>query len=157
MSVFLENFAYVLNTWPLTLQKSFVNKGYRHGCSVRVFLRFHWTPREGCFSKGKMESFLLIVTYSKCDLVFNPSLPDRVRREKINLKSDSHLPKIYIICFNESPLKLMKNAFYFIFKAFLVPKIFKFLSWLFGHVEKNGFIRKIRLISKFITSHKQLQ
>ena len=37
----------------------------------------------------------------------------------------------------------MKNAFYFIFKAFLVPKIFKFLSWFFGHVEKNGFIRKI--------------
>ena len=97
MSVFLENFAYVLNTWPLTLQKSFVNKGYRHGCSVRVFLRFHWTPREGCFSKGKMESFLLIVTYSKCDLVFNPSLPDRVRREKINLKSDSHLPKKFTL------------------------------------------------------------
>ena len=97
MSVFLENFAYVLNTWPLTLQKSFGNKGYRHGCSVRVFLRFHWTPREGCFSKGKMESFLLIVTYSKCDLVFNPSLPDRVRREKINLKSDSHLPKKFTL------------------------------------------------------------
>ena len=29
---------------------------------------------------------------------------------------------------NESPLKMMKNAFYFILKALFVPKIFKFLS-----------------------------
>ena len=46
----------------------------------------------------------------------------------------------------------MKNALYFILKAFFVLKIFKFLSQLFGHVEKNGFIRKIRLISKIMTS-----
>ena len=38
---------------------------------------------------------------------------------------------------NESPLKLMKNAFYFTLKALFVPKIFKFLSLLFGHVEKR--------------------
>ena len=31
----------------------------------------------------------------------------------MNLKSDSHLPQ-KIICFNESPLKTIKNAFYFI-------------------------------------------
>ena len=30
----------------------------------------------------------------------------------------------------------MKNAFYFILKVLLVLKIFKFLSWLFGHVQK---------------------
>ena len=35
---------------------------------------------------------------------------------------------------NESPLKIMKNAFYFTLKALFVLKIFKFLSWLFGHV-----------------------
>ena len=29
-----------------------------------------------------------------------------------NLKSDSHLPKkLIFICFNKSPLKMMKNAF----------------------------------------------
>ena len=45
------------------------------------------------------------------------------------LKSDSHLPKKFpFICFNESPSKLMKNAFYFILKALFVFKIFKFLS-----------------------------
>ena len=38
----------------------------------------------------------------------------------------------------ESPLKMMKNAFYFTLKAIFVLKIFRFLSWLFGHVEKAG-------------------
>ena len=45
----------------------------------------------------------------------------------------------------------MKNAFYFILKALFVLKIFRFLSWPFGHV-KNDLIRKIRLILKFMTS-----
>ena len=47
-----------------------------------------------------------------------------------SLKSDPHLPeKIWIICFIDSPLKMMKNAFYFILKALFVLKIFRF-----GHV-----------------------
>ena len=33
-----------------------------------------------------------------------------------------------IICFIESPLKMMENAFYFIVKALFVLKIFNFLS-----------------------------
>ena len=37
----------------------------------------------------------------------------------------------------ESPLKMMNNAFYFTLKALFVLKIFKSLSWLFGHVEKQ--------------------
>ena len=41
----------------------------------------------------------------------------------------------------------MKNAFYFTLKALFLLKIFKFLSWLFGHFEKWE-----RLISKFVTS-----
>ena len=43
-----------------------------------------------------------------------------------------------------------KNAFYFILKQLFVPKIFNFFSWLCGHV-KNGLIRNVRLISKFMT------
>ena len=43
-----------------------------------------------------------------------------------------------VICFIESPLKMMKNAFYFILKTLFVLKIFKFLSWLFGHVGKTA-------------------
>ena len=37
----------------------------------------------------------------------------------------------------KSPLKRMKNACYFTLNALFVLKIFKFLSWLFGHVEKR--------------------
>ena len=69
------------------------------------------------------------------------------------LKTDSHLPKkILFICFNDSPSKMMINAFYFVLKAFFILKIFKFSSWLFEHVEKKTLIRKITLISKFMTS-----
>ena len=38
----------------------------------------------------------------------------------------------------EPPLKMMENAFYFAVKALFVLKIFKFLSWLFDHVEKTA-------------------
>ena len=56
----------------------------------------------------------------------------------IYLKWDSHLPKKkIIICFNDSPSKMMKNAFYFILKALFILKILKFLSRLFVHVEKT--------------------
>ena len=47
---------------------------------------------------------------------------------------------------------MIKNDFYFSVKALYVLKIFKFLSSLFGHVEKNGLISKVRLISEFMTS-----
>ena len=46
--------------------------------------------------------------------------------------------KNYFICFNDSPSKMMKNAFYLMLKALFVLKIFKFLSWIFGHVEKTA-------------------
>ena len=65
--------------------------------------------------------------------------------------------KICIICLIENPLKMMTNSFCFILKALFVLKMFKFLSRLFGHVEKNGLIRKLRLISKFMTSQPGLQ
>ena len=54
----------------------------------------------------------------------------------LNLKPDSHLPiKIIFVCVNESPLKIMKNAFYFILKALFILKIFKFLCF---HVEETA-------------------
>ena len=45
--------------------------------------------------------------------------------------------KISVICFIESPLKMMKNTFDLFLKVIFVLKIFTFLSWLFGHVEKR--------------------
>ena len=50
--------------------------------------------------------------------------------------------KICVICLAEGPLKLMKNAFYFTLKALFVLKIFKFLSRLFGHLEKTAWLER---------------
>ena len=47
------------------------------------------------------------------------------------LTLDSHLPRKLCFCLIESPL-----TSYFIIKTIFVLKIFKFLSKLFGHVEK---------------------
>ena len=43
---------------------------------------------------------------------------------------------------SESPLIVMKNAFYFTVKVPFVLKIFKFLSWHFGHVEKPAWLER---------------
>ena len=38
----------------------------------------------------------------------------------------------------ENPLKMMKNVFFFFTsKTLFVFKIFKFLSWVFGHIAKR--------------------
>ena len=72
------------------------------------------------------------------------------------LKSDSHSCRnIFFICFNEGPLKMMKNAFHF--KSSFRPQdisIFVVNFWLY---RKNGFMRKIRLISQSMMSQPGLQ
>ena len=45
-----------------------------------------------------------------------------------------------VICFIERPLKVMKNAFYFIVKALFVLNLFKVLSLLFDHEEKMAWL-----------------
>ena len=45
--------------------------------------------------------------------------------------------RVVFICFNESPLKMMKNTLYFILKAIFFLEIFKFLSRIFAYVEKR--------------------
>ena len=44
--------------------------------------------------------------------------------------------KIVFINFNQSPLKLMKNTFYFMLITLFVLEIFAFLSCYFGYVGK---------------------
>ena len=56
-----------------------------------------------------------------------------------------------IIGLIESPLKMMRNAFYFILKA-----LFVFVTTFWSY-RKNDLIRKIRLTSKFMTSQTGLQ
>ena len=63
-----------------------------------------------------------------------------VRKLKQNkIKVRLSLSKKWFICFNQSPLKMMKNAFFFylILKFPFVIKILKILFRLFGRVEKR--------------------
>ena len=53
---------------------------------------------------------------------------------KVGLSTSKNMS---FVCFNEGPLKMMKNALYFILKALFIFKIFTFFSGLFGHVEKR--------------------
>ena len=39
-------------------------------------------------------------------------------------------------------IKLMKNTFYFIYKALFVLEIFKFLSWHFGRVKETAYLKR---------------
>ena len=45
--------------------------------------------------------------------------------------------KVTFICFNESPLEMMKFAFYFVLKVFFVLKIFKFCPDFCDYVGKR--------------------
>ena len=47
--------------------------------------------------------------------------------------SKGALSSLRQILVTESPLKMMKNALYFILKVFLILKIFEFLSCIFSH------------------------
>ena len=73
----------------------------------------------------------------------------RITNIKVRLSPSK---KNFIICFNDSSSKMTKNPFHFFWKAIFVLKIFKFLSFLFGHVEKTAWLETIRLILKLIMS-----
>ena len=70
-----------------------------------------------------------------------------------------HSPKLLkLLLFIETLLKIMKNAFYFIFKALFVFKIFNFFSWLFGYVQKSAWLKnkvniKIYDITTWLTNN----
>ena len=53
---------------------------------------------------------------------------------EISTGAPSGLRKVLAI---DSPLKMMKNIFYFTSKALFILKMFKFLSSHFGHVAKQ--------------------
>ena len=73
---------------------------------------------------------------------------------KVKLSPSKKISVIHLI---ESPLKMMKNAFCFIWIAFFVLKIFKFFVTTFCSCGKNGSIRKIRLTTNLIMRQPDLQ
>ena len=48
--------------------------------------------------------------------------------------------KDIFICLVDSVSKMMENAFYFILKAHVILKVFKFLSSLFGPAEETTWL-----------------
>ena len=61
---------------------------------------------------------------------------------KIQRKNKSQSFSFFILSLNrflatENPFKMMKNTLNLTLKALFVYKIFKFLFWVFGHVEKR--------------------
>ena len=61
--------------------------------------------------------------------------------EKLELKAD--LPeKFALFASMKAFVKMTKNPFYFILKAFFVLKMFKFLSWLFSNVERTTWLER---------------
>ena len=79
-----------------------------------------------------------------------------IRRQLPCLKSDSHLPKnVFIICFNESPSNIMKNAFYFILKLFLFSRYFSFcLDFL--EMQRKRLDQKYKINFKIYDVYKML-
>ena len=61
----------------------------------------------------------------------------KVSIKTLNIPLNGALSGLRQFLATESPLKLKKNAFYFILKVPFVLKIFKFLSCLFGHVSER--------------------
>ena len=88
-----------------------------------------------CYLKV-LVGYLQVICYSKifCSILNLASTIFIFFHQMIVLKVGlSFSKKTILICFNDSPSKMMKNAFYFMLKALFVLKIFKFL-W---HVEKR--------------------
>ena len=79
------------------------------------------------------------------------SFDEKGLRIKVGLPPSKNIIFIY---FNESSLRMMKNAFYFMLQAPFILEIFTFLFWLFGCPE-NWLDKKIMVNSlrKSIDSH----
>ena len=98
--------------------------------------------------------FIFFCQYKKISQIFNCRVVYFFPWFKVGLSPSK---KICVICFIEIPLKMMKNAFYFILKALLVLKIFQVFVLTFWSCRENVLIRRIRLTSKFMTSQPGLQ
>ena len=97
-----------------------------------------WKLKDTCRNKLSEKDGNSILGYCKLKTCFF-----QLSLRKMFLKFDFHVPpKNCFICFNECHLKLMKNTFYFILKVLFVVAIFKFLSWLFCHVEKAASLER---------------
>ena len=81
-----------------------------------------------------IKTFHWVICYGKVSYCFNFH---QIFPEELNWVGEKIKGALYGLrqfLATEGPLKMMKNVFHFTLKALFVLKIFKFLSWLFGHV-----------------------
>ena len=86
---------------------------------------------EGSYNFISRSSSLGVPIMSVCHVISQDTAFER------SFDFKSALPGLRPFLTTESPLKMMKNTFCFTSKVLFDLKIFKFLSWLFGHVEKR--------------------
>ena len=89
-----------------------------------------------------------MLSYKFCENVLNRSIKERLQRE---LLKGSLLGRRQFLT-TESLLKNMKTAIYFMLKARLFIRYLNFCIDFLARLE-NGWIRKLRLVSRFMTSH----
>ena len=94
--------------------KVFKSFSLRENCSNTEFF---WSILTRNRTENGPEKLRIWVIFTQC--LFKHGEP------KLNLKSDPNLKKNHFICFNESPLNMMKNTLYFMLKALFVLGIFK--------------------------------
>ena len=132
----------IFHFWILVCRSALNEVSFKKVLLISKIIKITWLVRliqKLLLESGQWKTVMqrsVSKTYSEpCQI--SKHLRSSVLREQ--LKSGSFLPKKFLfICFNESPFKMMKNAFYFILKALFVLKIFKFLSWHFGHIEETA-------------------
>ena len=129
--IFQLVYYYVSNRLPLNclyFSRHLLHRTFLYSLKI-IFFRNNW---QYIFKKGKILSLVIFHTP-------NPPNPSQIistlfkgglSPSKLFKKNSS----------NDSPLRMIKNAFYFILKALFFLKIFKFLSWHFGHVEKTTWL-----------------
>ena len=129
---------------------------YYHICFPGNFLQFFtivlWNTPGWLFSwfiksLGWITVIYFFIAHFSVFWVFFTSVRNTFKLLAINV-GFSPSKKHCFISFKESPLKMMKKA-YFILKAIFVLRMFVLTFW---SSRKNSLIRKIRLISKFMTS-----
>ena len=101
-------------------------KRYSNVYSYGLFFWYNW--RNKWFTLALISDTL----FSEVDSIFGRN------RIVVGLSPSKNV----IIWFNDSPSKMVKNAFCFNLKALFVLKIFRFLSWLFGHVEQAAWLER---------------
>ena len=97
-----------------------------------IYLPFYWTYMGQSIQewtkwnlwKTAFKNFRLVPYKEKTQLIIMNQM-NHLQKHKWSAKLDSYFPKKIVLCFNESPLEMMKNAFYFILKGLFFIKIFK--------------------------------